>query len=146
MEMLYDDPHVVICGTGNPLARLSSPAWADLQRCRWIVPPAGTPLFMAIGATLASVGAAPPDILFESASHSLNFELLRETETVAVAPRAAARLAQARGLVHVLPLELCVDIGPLGMVWNNAQYGEALDRVVDAVRRHARIQQQAQAS
>lgn len=138
VERLYDDPHVVICGPGHPLAKSRRPTWADVARYGLILPPASTPLHEAICATFAAAGLTPPRAALESAAHGLNHELLRRSSLLAVAPRAAARLAQSRGLVCALALPLLVDVGPLGMVWRSAQADDALLGVIAAVRRQAR--------
>ena len=134
VETLSDDPHVVTCGLAHPLAKMSSPTWADASAYDFIVPPAGTPLHDAIHATFAAARLSSPRVALESAAHALNHELLQGSSLLAVAPRAAAELAESRGLVCALPLALLVDVGPLGMVWRETEADDALQRVVDAFR------------
>ena len=137
-EVLYDDPHVVVCGPDHPLAGQPWPAWDEALRHPWVLPPTGTALRGAADAAFTALGRAPPLSLVDSGSLSATLSLLPLTDSLAVMSRTAARHHQAQGLLRVLPLTLAAEVGPVGMVWQQARPGPAELRVLDALRTEGR--------
>ena len=138
-ESLYEDPHVVVCRRGHPLARRRRPMWPDLLDYPWVLPPAGTALRAAVDASFGSLGLPPPQPWVDSGSVSTTLALLPMTDGLAVLSRTAARHHRAQGLLAVLPLALPVDVGPVGMTWSGATAGPARHRVIEALREEARL-------
>jgi DNA-binding transcriptional LysR family regulator len=140
-EALYEDPHVVVCGPAHPLARRRKPGWDDALGHSWVLPPAGTSLRMAVDASFNEMGLAPPTSYVDSGSTSVTLSLLPLTDSLGVMSRTAARHHQKQGLLKALPLELSVDVGPVGVTWLQAQPGPAVQRVLDALRLEGRVLQ-----
>ncbi|MGE0798060.1 MAG: LysR family transcriptional regulator [Lautropia sp.] len=138
-EVLYDDPHVVVCGPDHPLARRRRPGWTDAAGHPWVLPPLGSALRNAIDASFGALGMRPPLSRIDSGSLAATQSLLLQTDCLAVISRSAARHAANYGLLRMLPLELVADVGPVGIAWSSDRPGPAVEQVLAALRREARM-------
>lgn len=139
LESLYEDPHCVIAGPHHTLARRRKPTWQEAARYPWVLPPVATPLRRAIDVTFADAGLPAPRPWLESVSFTTNQVILRESDCLGVSSRSAARYYQSLGVLKALPLELTSGIGPVGMVWRDAQPSPNVQRVLAALRAEAKL-------
>ncbi len=137
-EPLFDDPHCVVVGRSHPLLRAKRQTWSGAAAYPWILPPRDTALRRAIDSTFLHHGLAPPVPWVESASGTLNQELLQRTDCLGVTSGAAAVRDQALGVLSMLRLRLSHDVGPVGMVWDTQEESPALQRVLEALRASTR--------
>ena len=133
-EALFDDLHRVVAGCQHPLMQRPKVSWRKAAACPWILPPAGTALRRAIDSTFLGHGLAPPSPWLESTSNTVNHELMRHTQCLAVVSGAAAKHFEKQGTLAVLPLRLKYDVGPVGMIWEAANPSPALTCVMQALR------------
>lgn len=115
-EPLLDEPLAVVAGPAHPLARRRRVHWSDVAGSEWIVYPQETalrPLFEGLrsGATALEGPSA-----IETASVVATTMLLERTDMLAVMPRDVAEHYAGHGIVIVLPLELPVSLGLIGIV------------------------------
>lgn len=142
-QALFNDLHCVVAGRRHPLQRAAKAprmSWRKAADYPWILPPANTALRRAIDATFLDQGLAPPSPLLASTSGTLNQELMRHTECLAVLSGMAARHFESLGLLAILPLRLKYDIGPIGMIWDTSDPGPAVARVMQALRDAATVE------
>ncbi len=138
-EVLYEDPHVVVCGPAHPLATQRRPSWASALRHPWVLPPRDTALRLAIEASLGALGLPMPDSRIDSGSLAATQALLQRTDCLAVMSRTAARHYQDQQQLHALPLVLGTEVGPVGMAWRDQQPSPALQRVLQALRIEGKV-------
>ncbi|GAB2904142.1 LysR family transcriptional regulator [Paralcaligenes sp. KSB-10] len=134
VEALYQDPHCVVVNKRHPLLKKKSLAWRDTVAYPWILPPRNTALRRAIDATFLDENLGPRTPWVESASPTVNLVLLSKTESLNVISKSAAGLYSGLGALAVLPLQLKYDVGPIGMVWAEAEESPALAAVLAALR------------
>ena len=130
---LFQDRHRVVCSPQHPLARRTRVAWRDAVRHPWLMPPVGTPLHEALGATFAAAGVPMPPTLLTSASVAANLELLRRSDALGVQSGAVSAEPLAQGLLVALPLRLVHDTGDVGLVWREPSPGPVLATVLQAL-------------
>lgn len=138
-EELYADPHCVVCGPSHVLAAKRKPAWLDVTRYPWVLPPEQTALRAAVNASFHAMGLSAPSSRIDSGSLAATLSILQQNECLAVMSRTAARHYQVLGLLRALPLKLSSDVGPVGMAWFDANPGAAVTRVLDALRAEGRL-------
>lgn len=135
---LFSDHHRVVCKPGHALLRRRRPGWADVAVLPWVMPPADTPLRLAVEATFAAQGLALPPVILASGSSTVLTALLGRTDALAVMSSLAAAHFEAQGALRCLNLTLTHDIGDVGLVWQERQPGAALDLVLSCLERCSR--------
>lgn len=115
--LVEEDRVVIVTGPSHPLAGAMAPAWSDLARYPWIVPPLSTSLRAPLDQFLERQGLQLPLDRVESVSFAANIALLQDSRFVAFMTRGIARHYQALGLVVALPLEAPELVGPMGAIW-----------------------------
>jgi DNA-binding transcriptional LysR family regulator len=138
-EELYADPHCVVCGSSHALATKRRPAWLDVTRFPWVLPPEQTALRAAVNASFHALGLPAPRSRIDSGSLAATLSILQQDECLAVMSRTAARHYQSLGLLKVLPLNLSTDVGPVGMAWFDVNPSAAVARVLNALRAEGRM-------
>lgn len=116
-EVLYTDPVVIVISSSHPLARKTRLRWRDLDGLPWILPPEGAPMHDQLLALLARHEVAPPSDLIESISFMTNLPLLLSTARLGLLPESLASRQVEAGALHILPLRLEPQLGPVGMIW-----------------------------
>ncbi|MEO8279203.1 MAG: LysR family transcriptional regulator [Ideonella sp.] len=138
-EELYADPHCVVCGPRHALAAKRKPAWSDVTRFPWVLPPEQTALRAAVNTSFHTLGLPAPRSQIDSGSLAATQSILQLNECLALMSRTAATHYQALGLLKALPLNLSTDVGPVGMAWFDAKPGAAVARVLAALRAEGRM-------
>ena len=134
-EQLFDERLEVIAPRAHALVRRQRLRWADVVTSDWILPPERTLVRQAMARTLAEAGLALPPPVVESLQLATNIELAAAGVGLALAPHFAAGVAQARGIVKLLPVEPRVSVPPVAMlVRASREDAAALDVLISAVR------------
>lgn len=103
---LFDDPYVVVCRRGHPLARPShKPSKAELARQGWVAAPSGTPRRTALDSLFASLPHRPPVVL-ETNSVVMMIATLAESDCLTLSSRQQAAVDFAGFDLAQLPLEV----------------------------------------
>jgi DNA-binding transcriptional LysR family regulator len=138
-EALYEEPVCVISRAGHPLQGRDKISWQDAAAFPWIVPLAGTPMRLRLDAEFAAVGLHSPPDPIESASLLTNEKLLQGTDLISVMSRQLALHYASTGALSILPLQMRqAGLGPVGLLWIDADPPAAIGRFLDAVRIEAR--------
>ena len=103
-QALFTDPVVVVCGRDHPLAARRALEPADLRGMAWVLPPPGSPTFLALRAWMDEHGLDFPEGCVQSTVLGLNQQLLLRYPFLGLLPRSLAEQASQSGLLHVLHL------------------------------------------
>ncbi|WP_367394886.1 LysR substrate-binding domain-containing protein [Cupriavidus sp. Agwp_2] len=103
---LYEEVMRVAVHPEHPLAACATVDWPDLVAYPWVVPPRTARLRQSLDASLRRMKVEVPANHVESVSAGLVLGLLEAMQAVAMMTGRLARTYEARGLAHVLPLEI----------------------------------------
>ena len=137
-EALYDEPVCAIVRKHHPLLARDRVTWRDVAGYPWIVSLPGTPMRLCVEAEFASARLPAPTDLIESMSLLTNEKLLQQTDMISVVSRQLAVNYASTGSLAVLPIKMRDALGPVGLIWVDANPTAALARFFDAVRLEAR--------
>ncbi len=137
-EALYDEPVCAVVRAGHPLLRQKRVTWRDVAAYSWILPLPGTPMRVRIEAEFAAAHLPLPADPIESVSLLTNEKLLQETDMVSAVSKQLAEHYAGKGSLAILPLEMRHALGPVGLLWVDANPTAALAHFLDAVRAEAR--------
>jgi DNA-binding transcriptional LysR family regulator len=135
VEVLFEDPLVVVTGTDNPLARRRQVVLAELLEEPWTLQP-GENSFgaFAMDAFLAA-GYAPPRITVATTSSNLRGDMLTTGRYLSMVPRYWVLLPRRHSSLRVLPVEFPqtrLDVGII--ILKNRSLSRATELFIDRVR------------
>lgn len=102
-RLLAEEALSVVVATNHPLAKRKTLRFADLQRCPWILQPAGSPMRDVLEQEFALHHQPLPGGLIETASILTTTHLIARSDMVAVIPASIAQRYERHGLLRVLP-------------------------------------------
>lgn len=115
-EILYEEKVHIVAGADSPWARRRALKLADLAHAHWTLPP---PEFVArrlLEEAFRAGGLAPPQISVVTFSISLHHSLLSTGQFLGALPGSLLHFSAKRMALKVLPVELPVRPGPVGIV------------------------------
>jgi len=143
-EFLVDERQVVVCRADHPIAtRAADLALRNLELRRlmdgpWVVHPPGSVLHARFEDMLRRAGLPSPVQAIETDSVDITINLLLAGDFLAVLPRNTVAPWIERGFLAVLPVELSLDLGAVGIITLiDRPLSRAAERVVEGLRRHA---------
>lgn len=115
VEPLFQDPHVVVAGAHNPIARRRRLGLVELMEEPWALPlpdqPYGTVVYEAFRAHGLRV---PPGIV--GSTLPLRTALLMTSRFLSMVPQVVTRFPPKRRLLRALPIDLPSTARPLAIV------------------------------
>ncbi len=135
IEVLFEDPLVVVTGPGNPLARRRKIEVTDLLDEPWTLQPhENTFGSFAIGAFRAA-GVAPPPITVATTSSNLRGEMLATGHYLSMVPRYWVLLPRRNPSLRILPVEFPGTRLKVAIITlKNCSLSRATERFIDSVR------------
>jgi DNA-binding transcriptional LysR family regulator len=106
VEVLFDDPLVVVAGVQNVLARRRKVDLADLIDAAWILSPAGTLTDARIAEAFKARGVEAPRASHVTYSMDLRAKLASRGRFVTAVPRSVLRFDDDRPTLKMLPVDL----------------------------------------
>src|SRR5690606_15358723 len=84
-EALYNEPTVVVCGTGHPILK-ASPAdqTATLQQSTWMLPAPEGAVYNMVASRLATLGIKAPRVQVENTSVFVTIEMLNHSTLLSI--------------------------------------------------------------
>lgn len=138
IERLFDDPHVVVAGARNRLARRRGLTLADLAGEPWVLPPSPVVLDV-LGEAFAAAGLAMPAGRISTSSIPLRGRLLAAGHFLTVLPHSALRHAAQHWPLRALPVALKAKPRPIAIVTlKDRTVSPAVQVFVDELRAAAR--------
>jgi DNA-binding transcriptional LysR family regulator len=116
MEPLYEEPMCIVCGPRHALASRSEVDWAELAASPWVMPPPWASSRIKLHQLFYKHGLNPPVDVIETASFLVTLTGLLERGALGFWARSVAAHYQAQGLAHVLPVEVPIELPPVGMI------------------------------
>ncbi|WP_144639975.1 LysR family transcriptional regulator [Bordetella genomosp. 13] len=113
---LLNDPVVLACAPGHPLAARPRASLADYLRYPWITALPGSRIRGELEAVLNQAGLPVPAMV-GALSLELSREMLRTGDYVWMLPGSVAEVWQARGELRVLPARPALSRSPLAAIW-----------------------------
>lgn len=120
-ETLYGERIVVVCRREHPLAGSETIPFEGLVDQNWILPPVQTTLRRQIDKEFLDRGLPPPSNAVESISFLTNRALLLATDMLCVLPYQVVEHEIAQGLLAVVPCNLSISSGPVGVSYRNPE-------------------------
>jgi DNA-binding transcriptional LysR family regulator len=105
VEVLFEDPLVVVTGPGNPLARRRKIELAELSEEPWTLQPRENNFGAFAMDALHGAGLAPPPITVATTSSNLRGEMLATGRYLSMVPRYWVLLPRRHPSLRVLPVE-----------------------------------------
>jgi DNA-binding transcriptional LysR family regulator len=115
-ETLYDDPFVVVAGVQNPLARRRRIELAELVNEPWALVTPETRLGGAVMEAFRASGLDCPRATLVGDYAEVRLSLVAAGRFLTIAPSSMLRFPTKRPELKVLPVELPLAIGPVGIV------------------------------
>lgn len=115
-EFLHHDPMAAVAAPSHSLARRKRVAWADLAATPCVMPPPWASLRVKLEQVFYREGLVPPDDLVETASYLTALTFVRQRNAVAFLARSAARQFASQGECRILPIELPLELPPIGLI------------------------------
>lgn len=114
-EVLFHEPHVVLVGASNPLARRRHVELADLMEEPWTLPP---PDSLFGGVALEAFRSRGLDIprTVVTASLPMRFAMLTAGRFVTMAPASVARYPSKNAALRALTIDLPTSIRPAAVI------------------------------
>lgn len=105
---LYDDEICIVAGPGNPAATVPGLTLADLAKCEWVMPRADSNVRQALAESFLREGIQPPEPIVETSTYIQDLTLVANSGFFTAAPKRAARMQQALGLIKIVDVPLSV--------------------------------------
>jgi DNA-binding transcriptional LysR family regulator len=114
-EILMQDPHVVVAGAHNPLARRRRISLAQLTDEPWVLPLSDQPYSTVVQEAFRAHGIAMPQAVVTS-TLPLRTALLAGGPFLSMVPRVVVQFPPKNRLLKVLPIDLPGTARPLALV------------------------------
>lgn len=139
IEPLADDPHVVVAGANNPIARRRRIRLAQLMEEPWALPLADQPYGSVVSEAFRAYGLTMPPVVVGS-TLPLRTALLMTGPFLSMVPRVVMQFPPKNRLLKVLPIDLPGTERPLALVTlKNRTLNPTAQVFVDHVREAARL-------
>ncbi|MFM9899767.1 MAG: LysR substrate-binding domain-containing protein [Polaromonas sp.] len=115
-EALFNEPMVVVVKPGHALTQKAQPTWADLAAMPCVLPPPWASLRVKIEQTFYRFGLNPPVDLVETSSFLALSMFVQQRDAVGFMARSVAQHFQQAGWLSVLPLDVPIELPPIGLI------------------------------
>jgi DNA-binding transcriptional LysR family regulator len=115
VDILFDDPIVIVAASQSPWARSRRLALADLANAPWVLPPAESPLGGLVAEVFHAAGVAPRCPVRTLSIH-LGLKLVSTGRFVAALPASVAHFSAKDLPLKALPINLPVQPPPVGVL------------------------------
>lgn len=115
VEHIVDDPHVVIAGAQNPLARRRRLRLSDLVNEPWALSPPDSPYGAVVFEAFRAHGLKVPPTVVHS-TLPLRATLLVTGRFLSMVPRVVMQFPPKNQLLRTLPIDLPTTVRPLALI------------------------------
>jgi DNA-binding transcriptional LysR family regulator len=114
-ELLFDDRHVILAGSGSRWLRRRTLALTELIDAPWVLPPSDSPVGMYIANAFRSAGLEPPRAHAVTFSIPLHYSLVASGRFLTMLPISMLHYRGHAGL-KALPIKFAAAPRPTGIV------------------------------
>ena len=115
-EALFAEPMAVVVRPAHRLATKRKLAWTELATLPCVMPPPWASLRVKLDQMFYRDGVHPPVDIIESASFLVQVSFLQQRDAAAFMARSVALHFQQQGMLKILPLEVPIDLPPVGLI------------------------------
>lgn len=115
-EALFNEPMVVVVRCGHVLTTKTNPDWSDIANMPCVLPPPWASLRIKIEQTFYKYGLNPPTDIIESSSFLALSTFVQQRDAAGFMARSVARHFQKQGFLAVLPIDVPIDLPPIGLI------------------------------
>ncbi len=134
-ERLYDDAMRIVCAPGHPLAAARRASWDAVASQPWVMPPPWASSRVKLEQVFHRHHLHPPVDIVETASFLTTLSFMTERAAMGFMARSVAEHFAARGLLHVLPVRVPIELPPIGIiVLRGAVRSATAQRLMDELR------------
>lgn len=134
-KVLFEDRVAVVIGRGSRYwSQSAAPAFSELLRARWVMPPRGTLTRIQFDAFLIEQGASWLVPRAETASLAMMQALLLKGDYVGVCSESMADEMVRVGMFRKLPMESPIRFGPITVMWNSDHVNATLKDFIACLR------------
>lgn len=134
-KVLFEDRVAVVIGRGSRYwSQSAAPAFSELLRARWVMPPSGTLTRIQFDAFLIEQGASWLVPRAETASLAMMQALLLKGDYVGVCSESMADEMVRVGMFRKLPMESPIRFGPITVMWNSDHVNTTLKDFIACLR------------
>lgn len=119
-QPMLNDPLVIVCGQGHPLATRRGLVPVDLAGVPWILPPRESPSFMALEAWMRRHGLSFPEGCVQTISLTASEALMKSYNFLGLMSLAFVRRGVSRGSLKILKLNDAVFLGDIWLFHKRA--------------------------
>lgn len=116
-QEVLEGRNIIACATSHPLARKSSLNLSDIAAYPWVAPPAGSPLYEDLKATLQGIGLTDFKVSFSGGTLSAILNVLLGSEAITVLPYSVVFMQQHFKTLTALPVSIEHPDRQLGLLW-----------------------------
>ena len=115
-QQILPGRNVIACRVDHPLARAKTIALKDVTKYPWIAPPANSPLFRDLRATLDGIGMRALKVGFTGGTLTAVLNVLSASDSLTVLPYSVVFTLQRQNRLTALPLRIGDPDRHLGIV------------------------------
>ena len=115
-QHLFDERLVVVAQPRYRQRGVRRLPIARLQKKAWALHPSGTSLRKAFEDAFRRASLDPPSAAIETTSAVVILSLLQQQDILALLPLRVAALFESHRMLTIVPAELPIDLGPIGML------------------------------
>jgi DNA-binding transcriptional LysR family regulator len=139
VEVLFDEPLVVVAGTENPWTRRAKIKLAELVNEPWTWPAAGTTFDSLVVQAFRTSGVEAPRPAVHVDAFSMRLKLAAAGRFLAIMPASIMRFSDKQASVKILPVELPTTQSSIGIITlKNRALGPLARAFVECVREVAK--------
>jgi DNA-binding transcriptional LysR family regulator len=116
VEILYDDPVVVVAGANNPWTRRRKVQLADLVNELWVMPKSDSSLWLSLIKAFGANGLTPPRATVTTSSGHVRSSFLATGRFLSVRPRSVLWFQGDQPSLKALPVKLPTAHRPIAIV------------------------------
>lgn len=113
---VYAESFAIVCAAGHALSARRSVPWSELSKCRWVLPPTGTPMRQLVDGIFTRAGALHPHAAVEGSSFERMRSLIQASDLLGVVPRSMALAGKASGELVLLKPGVGDDFAPISLI------------------------------
>jgi DNA-binding transcriptional LysR family regulator len=140
-EALYDEPMALVVRPGHALLAATGdvPGWATLATLPWVMPPHWATTRTKLHQLFYQAGVNPPQDVVDTTSFLALLSGVHQRDAVGFLAHSVARHMARDGLLGVLPVDVPMDLPPVGLITLRGRtLGAATVRLMACVRAVAR--------
>lgn len=115
VDILYNDPHVVVAATGSPWVRRRRVTLADLMKERWLLPRPDTPYGTVVTEAFRACGLGLPKTVVTGLL-PVRSTLLTTGRYLSMIPSVVLSNSMSRQTLRIVPVDLPTTSRPLAII------------------------------